>query len=180
MQHKNASRQIEFITIFIFGILILLRFALSSRLPSYIIADSPHDDGWVVNHAMNILRGEWLGPYDEYTLIKGSFSPLLLAFSSGIGFSFSGLNTFLYSFACIVFIASIRPIIKNHWIQIFFFAVLLFNPITYALETGQRIYRNSIGQWEILLIFGCLIAVLLRRNENWKGLLKWQLICGVP
>jgi hypothetical protein len=165
--------------VFIFGILILLRFILSSRLPSWLLPDAFHDDAWVVKHAAFILKGEWLGPYDQYTLIKGAFSPLLLAFSASIGVSFAGLNTFLYSFACIIFTVSIRPIIKNYWVLILFFALLLFNPIPYALHTGQRIYRISMGQWQILLIFGCLIGVFLRRNASWKSLLKWVFLCGL-
>ena len=180
MQQENREHRNQQATaILIFGILILLRLLLSSRLPSYIMSNMPHDDGWVVTHALFIMKGEWLGPYDQFTLIKGPFSPLLLAFSAFIGVTFGGMNTALYCLSCVVFVASIRPIIKNNWMQILCFAVLLFNPISYALETGQRIYRNGIGQWEILLIFGCLIAVFLRRNENWKGLLKWALVCGL-
>lgn len=180
MQQKNQHRRDwQIITICIFVILILLRIALSSRLPSFILSGTPHDDGWLVTHAQYILNGEWLGPYDQYTLIKGPFSPLLMAFSAYIGVTFSGLNTALYCFACLIFVAAIRPIIKNQWLQILCFAVLLFNPISYAIETSQRIYRNGIGQWEILLIFGCLIAVFFRRNENWKNLFKWAFVSGL-
>lgn len=161
------------------GFLVLLRFALSSRLPSYILAGTPHDDGWVVGHALTIFKGEWLGPYDQYTLIKGAFSPLLMAFAARVGVTYSGLNTVLYCFACLVFVASIRPLVKRNWVLVLVFAVLLFNPLSYAMETGQRIYRNGIGQWEILLVFGGLVAILLRRNDSVKSLLKWVLASGL-
>ena len=167
------------ISLVVIGILILIRIGLSSRLPSYIIPIAGHDDGWVFRQATFILKGEWLGPYDQYTLIKGSFSPLFLAFTSRIGVTFSGFNTALYCFACLVFIETIRPIIKSNWLRVFCFTFLLFNPIPYALETGQRIYRTGMGQWEILLIFSCLIAVYFRRNEIWTSLIKWVLLCGV-
>lgn len=42
-------------------------------------------DGWMVRRAVYFLQGQWMGPYDQYMLIKGVFSPLLLAFSIGIG-----------------------------------------------------------------------------------------------
>ena len=180
MQQENFGRRNWHIsTIFIFGILILLRFTLSSRLPSYLLPGWPHDDGWVFNHALFVMNGEWFGPYDEFALIKGVFSPLFLAFSALAGISFAELNTSLYCFACIIFVSSVRPMIKNHWLQILLFAWLLFNPITYALHTGQRIYRIGMGQWEIMLIIGCLIAVFLRSSESWKSLLKWELLCGL-
>lgn len=165
--------------IIIFGILILLRIILSSRLPAYILASMPHDDGWLVRQANFILMGNWLGPYDQFTLIKGPFSPLFMAFAAQIGVSFSSLNTWLYCVSCLVFVFAVRPIIKNQWLQVISFAVLLFNPITYALETGQRIYRNSMGQWQILIIVGCLFAIFLRRNENGKSLLKWGVLGGL-
>ncbi|PLK49127.1 hypothetical protein [Uliginosibacterium sp. TH139] len=162
----------------VFGILVILRIALSSRLPSYILAGTPHDDGWVVGRAVSIINGDWLGGYDQYTLIKGAFSPLLMAFTALFGVTYSGLNTAIYCLACFVFVASVRPVIKNHWFLLLMFAILLFNPLTYAMETGQRIYRNGIGQWEILLAFGGLIAVLFRRHADWKVLLKWGLVSG--
>jgi len=165
--------------VFLFGLLILLRFLLSGRLPSYILADMPHDDGWVVTRTQNILSGDWLGSYDQFTLIKGVFSPLFLALSANIGATFSGLNTVLYCLACIVFVVSVRPLVKNQWLQLLLFAVLLFNPIPYALETGQRVYRNGIGQWQILLIYGCLIALFLRRGDHWKKQLRWAIVGGL-
>lgn len=175
MLQKNNRQAMVWI---IFGVLILARLILSSRLPAYILPNLPHDDGWLVSRSMYILKGDWLGPYDQFTLIKGAFSPLLLAFSAHIGVTFSGLNAVLYSFACVIFVASIRPIVERFWLQIFCFAILLFNPLTYALETGQRIYRNGMGQWQILLIFSCLIAVFLRRNSRGRSLLKWILTGG--
>ncbi|EYC52786.1 hypothetical protein AZ34_04170 [Hylemonella gracilis str. Niagara R] len=180
MLRENYSDNKWQVTVVIaLGILILLRFALSTRLPVYIISDSPHDDAWVVKRALYILQGRWLGPYDQFTLIKGPFSPLLMAFASAVGVTFTGLNTALYCFACVVFVAAVRPLIKSQWLLVFCFGVLLFNPLSYAIETGQRIYRNGIGQWEILLIFACLIAVFLRRDEEWKKLLKWVLVAGL-
>lgn len=161
-----------------FGILILLRLALSSRLPAYILADMPHDDAWVVKRAGYILMEDWFGPYDQFTLIKGPFSPLLMAFCAFFGVSFSGINTALYCFGCIIFVFSIRPIIRNYWLLLCCFAVLLFNPIPYALETGQRIYRNGIGQWQIIIIFACLIGLFLRRNGKVNSLWKWAILGG--
>ncbi len=162
-----------------FVLLIVLRLALSNRLPSYLLPGMPHDDGWVLSRTLFMLKGDWLGAYDQLTLIKGVFPPLLLAFSAYSGIGFGMLNTVLYCFACLIFVASIRPIIKNQMLQVLCFAILLFNPISYALHTGQRIYRIGMGQWEILLILGCLIAVFLRRNDSWRSLLKWEILGGL-
>lgn len=166
------------ITIYLFAVLITFRIILSNRLPCYLLPDLPHDDGWMLARAQSILQGEWLGSYDHFTLIKGVFSPILLALSSSIGVTFNGLNTAIYCLACIVFVKAIRPIIKNNSLQILCLGIMLFNPISYALETGQRAYRCGIGQWEIIIIFAGVIAIFLRRNDNWISLLKWALMSG--
>lgn len=176
--NRTTGQQGAIIMITIVGLLIFLRFSLSNRLPAYIIADSPHDDGWMVQRAAYLLQGAWMGPYDQYTLIKGVFSPLLMAFSVAIGVTFRGLNTALYCFSCLIFVIAVRPILKRRWTQLACFVMLLFNPITYALQTGQRIYRNGMSQWQLLLIFGCLMALFLRRGNGCKSLVKWALLGG--
>ena len=164
--------------IFFFCLFVFLRFTLSNNLPAYVLTGMPHDDGWLVSGAANLLKFRWLGHYDQFTLIKGPFSPIFMASANIFGFSFIGLNTFMYCLACVIFIISINPILKNKFLQTSFFIFLLFNPIMYALETGQRIYRNGMGQWEILLLFGCLIAIFIRRGESLNVLIKWILLCG--
>lgn len=161
------------------AVLVLLRYALSASLPPYIISNSPHDDGWVVQKAGFLLNGGWLGPYNQYTLIKGVFSPLLMAFTRGIGVSYLGFNTALYCASCAIFIAAIAPVFQRNWVRLTIFTVLLFNPISYALQTWQRIYRNGISQWQILLIFGAIFAVYIRRDWDWRVLLKWEILAGV-
>lgn len=179
-QQKIIEQYNQQITIIVIvGLLFLLRFLLSNRLPIFIIGNSPHDDGWIVRRAVYFLHGQWMGPYDQYTLIKGVFSPLLLAFSIGIGATFQGLNTMLYCSACLNFTIAVRPILKRRWTQLFCLVILLFNPITYALQTGQRIYRNGISQWQLLLIFGSLIALFLRRKNSVRSLVKWALLGGI-
>jgi hypothetical protein len=78
-----------------------------------------------------------------------------------------------------MFVVGIQPIIKRRWLLLACFALLLFNPVSYAMHTGQRIYRNGLSQWQLLLIFGCLIALFLRRNNSWKSLLKWAILGGM-
>jgi hypothetical protein len=104
--------------VIIFGLLVLLRVVLSNRLPAFLMPEMPHDDGWMFSQAQHLLKGDWLGPYNQLTLIKGIFPPLLLAFSACLGVSFNGLNTAIYCFACVVFIASLYPLIKNQLVQI--------------------------------------------------------------
>ena len=180
MKHDNSHFSFsKNITVYIFTILVILRLALSNSLPAYLLPGMPHDDGWMFDKAQHILKGEWLGPYDCLTLIKGVFSPLLLAICASIGVGFNFFNSAMYCLACIIFVLAVRPIIKSSFLQVTCLAFLLFNPISFAFETGQRVYRCGIGQWQIILIFSGIIAILFRRNDKSKKLLIWALVSGL-
>lgn len=164
---------------FVFCILILVRFCISDRLSVYIIGNSPHDDLWVVRAANSILEGEWFGEYNQYTLIKGAFCPLLMAFSQKIGLTYLNMYTILYIVSCLIFSAALSPLLKNNISKIVVFAAVLFNPISFATETFQRVYRNGHSQWQLLLIFGCIIGAYLRRNKKISQIIPWALMGGL-
>jgi hypothetical protein len=159
--------------------IILLRLVLSNRLPAYLFPEMPHDDGWMFNKAQSIGSGVWLGSYNQYTLIKGVFSPIFLAICSKLGISFISLNTLIYCIGCLLFILAVRPIIKSKEVQIIGFVFLIFNPLLFALDSGQRIYRCGMGQWQILIIFSSIFAVILRYNQSPKSILKWAILSGL-
>lgn len=95
------------------AVLLVLRLALVERLPAYIVGNAPHDDLWMVQKASYILAGQWMGPYDQYTLIKGAFSPLFLAACRGLGLSFMETNTVLYCAASLIFVVALQPVLKK-------------------------------------------------------------------
>lgn len=156
----------------------IVKLILIDRLVIYVIADSPHDDLWVVSAAENILNGNWLGKYNQYTLIKGCFSPIFLAFCNIIGISFLKMTSIIYIISCFVFIFSIKPIIKKEIALCFIFTILIFNPITMSMETFQRVYRNGHSQWQILLIFSSFISLLLKKEELVFKDILWSILGG--
>ncbi len=167
---------------YLFGVAIvlgiLLRMALSARIPVWIRQSNIHDDQWVVSRAVSILKGEWLGAYDQYTLIKGCFAPLLLAFSYAIGLPYLQLNTILYCIACLFFVYSLQPVIKGRLARFLIFVILLFNPVSYGYSTWQRIYRNGLSQWQVLFVIGCIFRLYIHRMDREIVLLPWALFGG--
>jgi hypothetical protein len=55
-----------------------------------------HDDLLFLRLARSILDGEWLGPYEQLTLVKGPFLPLFLAASAKLGLPFLLSQEVLY------------------------------------------------------------------------------------
>ena len=163
----------------IMSILFIIRLALSSRLPAYIISYNIHDDAWCTTRAIYMLNGQWMGPYDQYTLIKGVFAPLLMVFSKIIGFTYMEVCTYLYCVSCVIFLIALSPVIRSWLSRGVVLTILLFNPLSYALDTFQRAYRNGLSQWQVLLIFGGTIGIFLRKNDSVRKLLFWVMMTGV-
>ncbi len=173
------QRNFKYIVFAYFIILIVIKFLLATRLPAYILSDNAHDDLWTVKAAESILAGNWLGNYDQYTLIKGCFAPLLMAFTNRIGATYLSMYTFLYCTSCVVFVKAVQPILKSVVHECLLFTFLLFNPVTMAAETFQRIYRNGHSQWQLLLVFGAIFAVYIRREWSIKKILPWAILGGI-
>ena len=159
-------------------LVILIRISLSFRLPPVINGNLIHDDLWMVDKAWNILNTGWLGAYNQYTLIKGCFSPLLLAFSYKIGLPFLCFNTVLYVLSCCLFVYSLRPVLKTSLSRLLTITILLFNPISMASETYQRIYRNGILLWLIPMLFGCIFYIY-QNSTKYKNIFLMSLLEGV-
>ena len=69
--------------------------------PQEVIARSaPHDDTLFVGLALNILQGEWLGAYNQFTLMKGSGYPLFIALSNLLGLPLILSQELLYLGSC--------------------------------------------------------------------------------
>ncbi len=179
MDIRNSKLAIKkYIWLILMIAAVLVRVSFVDRISPYIIGNNRHDDAWVVLSAKNILDGQWLGAYNQYTLIKGVFAPLLLALSKLLGMTYMHMNTVLYIISCIVFIKAISPFIQNNLSRFLCFIILLFNPVSYALMTWQRVYRNGLSQWQLLFIISSVISIYQNRNLGWKKILPWSLLAG--
>ena len=142
---------------------------------------SPHDDTLFVGLALNILQGEWLGPYDQFTLMKGSGYPLFIAASNLLGIPLILSQELLYLGACFVFVWGIHKLgLRNIYLWIAFGA-LAFNPFTYNFFPNVYPFRFGIYPAVSLLLFGLAQMVLIsveNREKHWKTLVVFGLVLG--
>lgn len=145
------------------------------NLPIMAVPKGIHDD-WIMVHMADALRkGQWLGEYNDLTLTKGMFFPLYLAVINFLHLSYLNVTALLYTVSCILFVYALRPLLKKDWACLVLYLALLWNPVSYSVQAFQRVYRNSISYIQVLLIFGGLLALWLRRREPVRKQLLWLL-----
>ena len=66
----------------------------------YAIGPAFHDDKLFARLAAHVLNGEWLGPYDQFTLAKGPMFPVFLAGAFWIGLPLILTQQLVYAGAC--------------------------------------------------------------------------------
>lgn len=175
----NSPQGVSGSVIAVMAALVLLKQLLISAIPLLPFAKETFDDGWVLDGAISMRNGEWMGPYDAWTLVKGPFSPWLVSWLSRLGLSFMTTNSLLYGAACIATAVAFAPLIRATPSRFILFLVLLGNPVSYAAWTYQRLYRNGITLWQTLFVISCLSALFLRPKDRLLNRFGWALIAGL-
>lgn len=160
-------------------LLIIGKQLVAARIPIYIIPNNVYDDQLMVKISHDFLCGRWLGDYDCNTLVKGMMFPALLAVIKGLGFSYVSAMTMIYSLSCLFFTFVIKDLFKKKFVPYVIFTVLLFNPVSVASWTLQRVYRNGITMAQVLVIFACFFALYIRRNKPARKLIGWAVLAGL-
>lgn len=163
----------KIIAIFLFIVLIRLWLVDTFQLMA---TDTPHDDYLFIKTAGHILNGEWLGPYNHLTLIKGPVYPLFIAFSYLLGMPLLFSEQILYSIACFIAIYSLKPICNNKYIFIFSFIFILFNPFLYNYPLPGRVLRESFSISLILIVFSSILGVVGYIKYFSRAFFVWVLI----
>ena len=95
----------------------------------YLMAtNSPHDDLLFVTQAHNLLSGKWLGPYNQFVMIKGAIYPLFIAFAYLLNIPLLTAQQLLFWFASLTAVWAIHPAVQRKWLLPLLFLVLFFNP----------------------------------------------------
>lgn len=160
-------------------ILALLKQILIANIPITPYPNQLYDDDMMVEMAKNIRAGNWIGDYSSNILVKGPVFPFILAIINYLGLSYIGTMNIIYTIACIYFIYTIKDLFKTKKSLLAIYIVLLFNPVSYAWWTLQRVYRNGITLAQVLFIIGSLFAMYRRREEKTTAMLPFAIIAGI-
>lgn len=144
----------------------------------YAIGGAGHDDRLFIELAQHLVRGEWLGSYNELTLAKGPFYPLFIAAAFLIGLPLFLAQHIFYAAACGAFVRALRPAITSAGVRFGIFALLLWNPMTYDGPSMGRVLRQHVYGPLGLMILAGLVALYLRRSESVRRQWPWAVLAG--
>ncbi len=132
----------------------------SQRLTA--LGGAVYDDRLFINIAKELLRGNWLGPYNNTVLAKGPFYPIWIAMVSASGIPLLLAQHILYAAACALFVIAVKPLLPDNWKMVFVFLVLLFNPMSYASGVMTQVIREGIYPALTIIVFACAAGLLVR------------------
>jgi hypothetical protein len=158
-------------------VLALFKIWLVESQSVFVISYSGHDDALFLKIANHLLDGQWLGPYDSLTLIKGMFYPVYIAISFLLGIPLLLSQQLLYIAACLVFVFALFPILKKPVYVLILFGGLLFNPISFD-QSMLRVLREGIYFSLTLLVMACAFGLILRQDRGWREIWGWALGLG--
>ena len=148
----------------------VLKHAFVCDLPIVANVELGVDDGLMINITKSLLKGEWVGNYNDVVLSKGITFPLVLAACYSLGIDYITMMSVLYTLACLIVMIVISKKVDNKFFLGILYTVLLFTPIMYSYQVMQRIYRNAIIPSFALFIVSGYIYLLISRNDTkfWK------------
>jgi hypothetical protein len=161
-------------------VLSLVKLWLVSGQNFYAMTNSSHDDYLYLERAYYLIHGEWLGPFHELTLIKGIFYPLWIAAANAASRHQLFLSQhILYILSCYLFATAIRPLVKRPATLFIIFAIILFNPMSYADDITARALREGIYPALTILVLGGAIGWMVRCDRPLRNMFLWSMILGM-
>lgn len=167
---------------FIVAVLIaaLVKQILVLGLSIYAIPTAACDDQLLKNWAFSMAGLDWKGAFNEYIFAKEPGFSFFMAVCFRLHLPYIFTVTLGYSVASIIFATSLNKIFSHRIFVFLTYLAVLFNPVSFALSTLQRVYRNGFAMVLALLVFGGLIHMYFSvlEEKQWKFIV-WTLLTGL-
>lgn len=137
------------------------------NMPVSLIPGGMHDDGFFMLRGMSIVAGDWMGAYNQYTLIKGAGYPLFLAAAAYFHIPATLGHALLVVGAVWLLATLVRKVFVSAWLAFVVFEVVLWN---FGPESS-RIVRDAIYPSQFLLCFSLLPLAFLAEKKRVRWLL---------
>lgn len=130
------------------------------------LPDALGDDGLYIILARHIADGDWLGPFNVFTLAKGPGYPIFLAASHFTGLPSTLSEALLFAACLAVFSFGIAKSSRSPVLGAFVFVLTILHPSFLA----ERLSRENVYVAQMFFILGAVMLALLpdsRRHLIW-------------
>jgi hypothetical protein len=141
------------------AVLSILYIVVATHTPIVVNPLAAHDDGLFMTLGRHLAEGNWLGPFSQFTLMKGPGYPAFLAVAQWLGISVTLAHALFHCFAITAFVAILHRFVKSYLLSGLMFALLLWHPVTLSVQL-LRVFREEIYYGQVLLIMAAVTAAL--------------------
>lgn len=163
-------------------IITIIKIIYITDLPVIGRSNRLYDESLMTTLATSLKEGDYLGVYNDKTLIKGVFYPAFMALLSFLHIPYLLGLSVLYALACFIFTYALKDVIKKPGYLAFLYIILLWNPASFAKDTYLVLYRNTLGIIYALLLVATLFKLYQYRHSNrfyWYALFTGILIAVI-
>ena len=119
-----------------------------------------HDDGLFISLGRYISEGRWLGPFNQFTLMKGPGYPLFLAIGNWLGVPVTFSHSLFHCFAVTFFVFVAYTFMRSFLLSATLYVLLLWHPVLIT-RLLQRILREQIYSGILLVALAATVYALL-------------------
>ena len=141
------------------GTLTLSYIVIRVHTPTTVYPPGLHDDGLYMKLGASLARGDWLGPFNHFTLMKGPGYPAFLAVAHWLGTPVSLAHALFHSAAVVLFVAMLHRFVRSPLLSALLFVLLLWHPISLSVFL-LRVLRDAVYYGQILMFLALFACVL--------------------
>lgn len=153
---------------FLVALLALFKLSLVGWWPFLSLTHLRHDTLIFINQAIYLLEGEWLGPYSEYTLMKGPSTAMWIALMNFLGIPLLTSHHLLYLGASLLFLLVCRRLTASNTYPLIAFTLIHFNPFTFNYGAIASAFRGMLHQPLVLGIIALSMLLFIDLIRNWR------------
>jgi hypothetical protein len=147
------------------AVLSVLYIVVATHTPIVVNPLAVHDDGLFMTLGRHLAEGNWLGPFSQFTLMKGPGYPAFLAVAQWLGISVTLAHALFHCLAITAFVAILHRFVKSYFLSGLMFALLLWHPVTLSVHL-LRVLREEIYYGQVLLIIAALTAAMFCPSDG--------------
>lgn len=176
LKKEDNRKKILFILALAFTI---VRVLIALGTPLWARGKAVYDDRLMLEYAVSIAEGNWLGEFGKRTLLKRPVFALFMALCFKLNIPYMLGTMLLYIAGILFFMKAINKFLKSDLSKFVFYMFMLYSPVMFNYCYTQRVYRASIIPAVVLFVVGSLGGLYIRRFESMKTVILWSLSSGI-